>query len=96
MTVEQRSIPARKRFSVAHELGHWKYHRGRSFLCRKEDLGNQVHGPADPERIADAYESCGVGADHHPNARGVNIPRAILQNRLQNICRSSSSWMVSH
>lgn len=55
ITVEERSIPTRKRFSVAHELGHWKYHRGRSFVCRKEDIGSQVRGAADPERIADAY-----------------------------------------
>lgn len=55
ITVEARSILPRKRFSVAHELGHWKYHRGRSFVCRSDDIGNQVRGPADPERVADAY-----------------------------------------
>lgn len=55
ITVEQRSIPTRRRFSIAHELGHWKYHRGRSFVCRKDDIGNHTRGPADPERIADAY-----------------------------------------
>lgn len=55
ITVEARSILPRKRFSVAHELGHWKYHRGRSFVCRSDDIGNQVRGPTDPERVADAY-----------------------------------------
>lgn len=55
ITVEERSILPRKRFSVAHELGHWKYHRGRSFVCRSDDIGNQVRGPTDPERVADAY-----------------------------------------
>jgi hypothetical protein len=55
ITVEERSILPRKRFSVAHELGHWKYHRGRSFVCRKDDIGNQVKGPTDPERVADSY-----------------------------------------
>lgn len=33
ITVEESSIPTRKRFSIGHELGHWKYHRGRSFVC---------------------------------------------------------------
>lgn len=55
ITVEARSILPRKRFSVAHELGHWKYHRGRSFVCRSDDIGNQVRGTTDPERVADAY-----------------------------------------
>lgn len=55
ITVEERSLPTRKRFSIAHELGHWKYHRGRSFVCRNDDIGNPTRGPADPERVADAY-----------------------------------------
>jgi hypothetical protein len=55
ITVAAGSIPQRQRFSVAHELGHWKYHRGRSFVCRSDDIGNQVRGPTDPERVADAY-----------------------------------------
>lgn len=55
ITVEERSIRPRKRFSVAHELGHWKYHRGRSFVCRNDDIGSQVRGATDPERVADAY-----------------------------------------
>ena len=55
ITVDKKSIPTRKRFSVAHELGHWKYHRGRSFVCRKQDIGNEMRGANDPERVADAY-----------------------------------------
>ncbi len=31
ITVNSRSSRRRKRFSVAHELGHWKYDRGRIF-----------------------------------------------------------------
>lgn len=58
ITVEQSSIPARKRFSVGHELGHWKYHRGRSFVCRKDDIGTRrARESNDPERIADAYSA---------------------------------------
>jgi hypothetical protein len=55
ITVESGGIWQRRRFSVAHELGHWKYHRGRSFVCRSDDIGNQRRGPTDPERVADAY-----------------------------------------
>lgn len=47
--------PVRKRFSLGHELGHWHYHRGRSLICRADDIGNQSRGTTDPERIADGY-----------------------------------------
>lgn len=56
ITVETRAYGPRQRFSVAHELGHWKYHRGRSFVCRSDDIGGRGGaGANDPERIADAY-----------------------------------------
>lgn len=55
ITVNNRSIPTRQRFSAAHELGHWHHHRGRSFVCRSDDIGNPAKGPLDPERVADAY-----------------------------------------
>ena len=45
----------RQRFSVGHELGHWYHHRGRSFECRPEDIGNYARKITDPERVADSY-----------------------------------------
>lgn len=47
----------RKRFSIGHELGHWKYHRGKNFICRADDIGNNAYSPNDPERVADDYSS---------------------------------------
>ena len=29
----------RQRFSLAHELGHWEWHRGEHLFCAKEDSG---------------------------------------------------------
>ena len=29
ISINSSSIPTRQRFSLAHELGHWHYHRGR-------------------------------------------------------------------
>lgn len=55
ITVDDRRLPTRRRFSVAHELGHWHYHRGRSFICRPDDIGNYCRDIFDPERVADAY-----------------------------------------
>lgn len=55
ITVDKRAIPSRRRFSAAHELGHWHHHRGRSFICRKDDIGNPKLLPTHPERVADEY-----------------------------------------
>lgn len=38
ITVDERPIAQRRRFSVAHELGHWHFHRGRTLLCRCDDI----------------------------------------------------------
>ena len=55
ITIDNRAIPTRRRFSAAHELGHWNYHRGRSLVCRSDEIGNPATGPLDPERVADGY-----------------------------------------
>lgn len=53
ITVNSRSSLRRKRFSVAHELGHWQHHRGRCLVCRAEE--SLPGGLLDPERIANGY-----------------------------------------
>src|SRR5687767_3486985 len=55
ITVDRRSGPARARFSIGHELGHWNYHRGRSSICRSDEIGSHSQSVAHPERIADSY-----------------------------------------
>ena len=55
ITVDNRHLRSRVRFSTAHELGHWHTHRGRSLMCRPEDIGNPSRSPIDPERAADSY-----------------------------------------
>lgn len=46
----------RRRFSIAHEIGHWEQHRGQSFSCRIEEraLDKVAKGK---EREADDYAS---------------------------------------
>jgi len=53
--INENSIPQRRRFSVAHELGHWHFHRGKILNCRT--LGDQQgeRGANGPERAADRY-----------------------------------------
>jgi len=55
VTIDPRRSRRRLRFSLAHELGHWRLHRGQSFICRPDDIGNANRGVADPERMADGY-----------------------------------------
>ncbi len=53
--VDDRKPWKRQRFSTAHELGHWKYHRGRSLVCRPDELADLRSYSLDPERVADFY-----------------------------------------
>lgn len=53
ITVNARSGPRRKRFSIAHELGHWHHHKGKRLVCRADDY--HPRDETSPERTADAY-----------------------------------------
>jgi hypothetical protein len=53
ITVNLRSSHRRRRYSIAHELGHWCHHRGKALVCRAEEFAGR--GTLSPERIADAY-----------------------------------------
>jgi hypothetical protein len=57
IAVNSRSPPERRRFSLAHELGHWHHHKGRMLFCGGRDVCNFANGPLDPERQADAFAS---------------------------------------
>jgi hypothetical protein len=56
ITVTTGVSPERRRFSIAHEIGHWEQHRGQSFSCRIEEraLDKAAKGK---EREADDYAS---------------------------------------
>nr|WP_166175719.1 ImmA/IrrE family metallo-endopeptidase [Altererythrobacter segetis] len=63
ITVDSATRVQRKRFSVAHELGHWHRHRGICLTCRSADIdrplsdGRRERHASDPELQADAYAS---------------------------------------
>lgn len=48
--------PERRRFSIAHEIGHWEQHRGQSFSCRIEERALDKAAKT-KEREADDYAS---------------------------------------
>jgi IrrE N-terminal-like domain len=57
ITVNSKAIPARRRFSIAHEIGHWHHHRGRILFCGARDIGNPADDALNPEKQADQFAS---------------------------------------
>lgn len=53
ITVNTESTLPRRRFSIAHELGHWRHHRGQVLVCRVEDP--QLPTLLSPERLANTF-----------------------------------------
>jgi Zn-dependent peptidase ImmA (M78 family) len=56
ITVDSQSVPARQRFSAAHELGHWMMDRGKlsGFTCTEKQLVTGWSGD-NPERRANRF-----------------------------------------
>lgn len=57
ISVNSNRPPARRRFSLAHELGHWHHHRGQILFCDETDIGNFANSATNPERQADQFAS---------------------------------------
>jgi len=55
ITVNERSSWRRRRFSLAHEIGHWTHHRGRCLVCRAEDINRGGENRPVMEKTADRY-----------------------------------------
>lgn len=75
ISVSSRSPERRRRFSLAHELGHWHHHRGRTLFCDKRDIGNFANDATNPERHADTFAS------------DLILPNYLLVPRLQKLKR---------
>lgn len=54
-TINPSGVRGRERFSVAHELGHWHLHRGRSFKCRVDDPSANLSSNRVVEKEADTF-----------------------------------------
>lgn len=55
ISVNSASGIPRQRFSIAHELGHWKYHRGKQLDCRADNSDFSRQNATGYERVADDY-----------------------------------------
>lgn len=47
--------PRRRRFSLAHEIGHWQCHRGQTLVCQADDIETGSMIGKLPERAADRF-----------------------------------------
>jgi hypothetical protein len=57
ITVRQGTHRLRQRFSIAHEIGHWVYHRGKALVCRQSDIGEGWEIARHREKVADDFAS---------------------------------------
>lgn len=55
VTVNNQCSLGRQRFSLAHELGHWHFHRGQVMVCRSDEIGNFSNKASPAEKHADTY-----------------------------------------
>lgn len=76
-TVNRSSVRGRERFSIAHELGHWQLHRGRSFQCRVDEPDTSFALDRTIEREADDFASHLLmpGPIFNPLVRTIGKPR---------------------
>lgn len=56
-TINPSPYRGRERFSIAHEVGHWKLHRGRSFRCRVDAVEENFGSAGEVEKEADTFAS---------------------------------------
>lgn len=56
IAVNSASSVRRQRFSLGHELGHWRHHRGRALFCSVNDIGlRKTFRQNDVERVANRF-----------------------------------------
>ena len=55
VTVNSNGTSGRQRFSLAHELGHWVYHRGQIMTCKADVIGSFGDKASAAEKHADNY-----------------------------------------
>ena len=58
VSVREGVRPARQRFSICHELGHWHHHRGQFLCCKSSDIGEGAKDVAQAkEAVANRFAS---------------------------------------
>jgi hypothetical protein len=91
ITVREGAYRLRQRFSIAHEIGHWTYHRGKALTCSKSDIGDGATTSRNREKIADEFASRLLLPDFLINP----IAKNIRNLRFSDIIRISTDFRVS-
>ncbi|GAC1343533.1 MAG: ImmA/IrrE family metallo-endopeptidase [Acetobacteraceae bacterium] len=78
ITVDNRQQLARQRFSVAHEIGHWHHHRGRTLFCGAADLAEHSRAQGF-EQTANRFASNLLLPGYLLDAIARGIPRLTLK-----------------
>jgi hypothetical protein len=74
-TINPSPSRGRERFSVAHEIGHWQMHRGKTFRCRSDDIVQNYSSDNLREKEADEF------ASHLPMPTQIFLPAIRAANR---------------
>lgn len=90
-TIRKASVRGRERFSIAHEVGHWLLHRGRSFRCRVDDIVQNYSSEIVFEKEADEFASSLL----MPTSILRPIIKSISKPTLQDLQRIANDFDVS-
>ena len=97
ISVNCRSPLKRQRFSIAHELGHWHYDRGRALFCDKAEIGNHSSSVFNPEKRADSFASDLILPDFlfAPRLRKIKKPTlAAARDVSEEFCASLTATLL--
>lgn len=97
ISVNSHSPERRRRFSLAHELGHWHHHRGRVLFCDKHDIGNYASSAINPERQADSFASDLILPDYllTPRLQKIKKPTLAAARQLSDeFCASQTATLL--
>ena len=94
LSVDVNRSPERKRFSVAHEIGHWQLHRGQIMMCRADEIDVGKKSNSAHERDADAFAAALLMPAICSSRPQLWCLRRSRGRRLPNLARSSrqASW----
>ncbi|MES2040088.1 MAG: ImmA/IrrE family metallo-endopeptidase [Pseudomonadota bacterium] len=82
ITVDTQSILTRQRFSIAHEICHWRLDRGRGgFLCTKDDISPRDGAAREGETLANNFASQMILPDYlfNPHAAGKLVNLEVVE-----------------
>ena len=76
ITVREDQRPERQRFSIGHEIGHWKHHRYKLLMCQSADIGEEREAGKQREKVADRFASSLLMPNYlfHPVLREARRP----------------------